>query len=83
MKLIDDKSEMNWRRKSVVVPLALMLYTIVIACMYIPKQCAADRKSSYITLGISCVLVIILHFVLKKKETVTQQNKERYDKETY
>lgn len=74
-------------KKSILLPAALLVYTLVLA--YIGRDMLDNGgKVEYIaTLGISLLIIILLHFVLKKKEKAKdkkdkdlQQNKNNMEK---
>lgn len=71
---------MNWKRKTVLIPGALAIYTIIVAILFIPNQSAEERGSSYLTLAGSLVLIVILFFILRKQEQIRERNRQDREK---
>ena len=71
-------------KQSVIVPVCLAIYLGIMA--YIGRDnFASDNKFTYYSvLAVSLVIIVILHFVLRKKEHLRQRRQEelqygRYD----
>lgn len=61
-------------KKSILLPVALLIYTLVLA--YLGRDMIEnDGKIEYLaTLGISLLIIVLLHIVLKKKEKTKDKN---------
>ena len=61
-------------KKSILLPAALLIYTLVLA--YLGRDMIENgSKIEYLaTLGISLLIIVLLHIVLKKKEKTKDKN---------
>ncbi len=61
-------------KKSILLPAALLIYTLVLA--YLGRDMIENGgKIEYLaTLGISLLIIVLLHIVLKKKEKTKDKN---------
>lgn len=64
-------------RKSTWLALALFIYISAMAVYFLPRNTEISETEKYITLGVSYIIVIVLWFVLRKKEKF----KERREKD--
>lgn len=67
-------------KKSILLPAALLIYTLVLA--YLGRDMIENGgKIEYLaTLGISLLIIVLLHIVLKKKEKTKDKNNKTYNK---
>lgn len=65
-------------KRHVVIPLLMLVYLAVMA--YISRQRLADGEYLYYfgVIGISLAIIVLLYFVLKKKERLRQEREESY-----
>lgn len=68
-------------RKSTWVTVALLVYVSVTAAYLLPRNTEISQMEKYITLAVSYIIVLALWLVLRKKEQLQQQRreKEHYD----
>ena len=64
-------------KRHVVIPLLMLVYLAVMA--YISRQRLADGEYLYYfgVIGISLAIIVLLYFVLKKKERLRQEREEQ------
>ena len=64
-------------KKSVWLPLALLLYTTVMAIYFLPKNTEISDTEKWTTIGASYGIIALLWYVLRLKEKrLEQRNKE-------
>lgn len=63
-------------RKSVWMPIALLVYTTAMAVYFIPRNTEISDTEKYLTVGLSYVIIALLWLVLRQKEKV-QERQER------
>lgn len=63
-------------RKSVWMPVALLVYTTAMAVYFIPRNTEISDTEKYLTVGLSYVIIALLWLVLRQKEKV-QERQER------
>ncbi|MCF0204815.1 MAG: hypothetical protein HUK12_05925 [Muribaculaceae bacterium] len=69
-------------KKSVVIPIALLVYLAAIAWISRDRFYAGEYLHYFGVLGVSLLIIIALHFVFKKKERLKEE-RERDLEETY
>ena len=69
---------MNFKNKRhIVIPGAILIYTIVIAIYAGVKLYTPETKSSYfMVIGVNLVLAIALYFILKKREDLRNNSRK-------
>lgn len=55
-------------KKSVLIPLALFIYTTVMAVYFIPRNHEMSGTEKWVTVSASYVIIVALWWVLRKKE---------------
>jgi Na+/H+ antiporter NhaC len=73
----------NKIRKSTWLPLALLIYVSVMAVYMLPRNSEMGDMEKYITLFVSYIIVIVLWFVLRKKEKLQQKHREKEQKDKH
>ncbi|KAA6346757.1 hypothetical protein EZS27_005758 [termite gut metagenome] len=73
----------NKIRKSTWLPLALLIYVSVMAVYMLPRNNEMGDMEKYITLFVSYIIVIVLWFVLRKKEKLQQKYREKEQKDKH
>jgi|GEM_PF-5932105 nitrogen fixation/metabolism regulation signal transduction histidine kinase len=64
-------------KRHIVVPLAILVYTIVIAIYFGVKSYSPETKGAFIlVISVNLVLALILYFILKKREKLRSNNKK-------
>ena len=67
-------------KKSVWLPLALLLYTTAMAAYFLPKNTEISDTEKWTTIGASYGIIALLWYVLRLKERrLEQRNKEIED----
>ena len=64
-------------RKSTWVTVALLIYVSATAAYLLPRNTEMGDTEQYLTLAASYVIVFVLWLVLRKKEKLQQERKER------
>jgi ABC-type nickel/cobalt efflux system permease component RcnA len=64
-------------RKSTWVTVALLIYVSATAAYLLPRNTEMGDTEKYLTLAASYVIVFVLWLVLRKKEKLQQERKER------
>lgn len=69
---------MNLRNKRhIVIPVAIVIYTIVIAIYAATKYYTPENKTSYfLVIGVNLLLALVLYLVLKRREDFRNKNKK-------
>ena len=70
-------------RMSVFVPLCLFLYLCLMAWLGRERLADGDYLHYYGVIGVGLVIIVALHFVLKKKEYYRQKRREEAEYGTY
>ena len=65
------------KKKSTLTALALFIYITVMGLYFIPRHEVGEKTEPLLYMGFSYIIVVILWFVLRKKEAI----KERREKE--
>ncbi|MDL2247672.1 hypothetical protein LJC05_02965 [Bacteroides sp. OttesenSCG-928-J23] len=60
-------------KKSTWISLALFIYVTAMAIYFLPRNTQIGDVEKWVTLGVSYVIVIVLWFVLRKKEQLRDQ----------
>lgn len=63
-------------RKSVIMPLALFIYTTVMALYFIPRNHEMSDTEKWVTVGVSYLIIALLWWVLRKKEQMMAKREE-------
>ena len=64
-------------KRYIVIPIAIVIYTVVIAIYAGIKYYTAENKVIYfLVIGMNLVLAILLYFILKKREEFRNKNKK-------
>lgn len=64
-------------KKHIVVPAAIVVYTIVIAIYAGIKHYTPDNKvSCFMVIGVNLLLAVLLYFVLKRREDFRNKTKK-------
>ncbi len=63
-------------RKSVIMPLALFIYTTVMAIYFIPRNHEMNDTEKWVTVGVSYLIIALLWWVLRKKEQMMAKREE-------
>lgn len=63
-------------RKSVIMPLALFIYTTVMAVYFIPRNHEMSDTEKWVTVGASYLIIALLWWVLRKKEQMMAKREE-------
>ncbi|KAA6345012.1 hypothetical protein EZS27_007397 [termite gut metagenome] len=71
----------NKIRKSTWLTAALFIYVSVMAVYMLPRNREMSHTEKYITLSASYLIVIVLWFVLRKKEQIQQKHREKEQKD--
>ncbi len=64
-------------RKSVIMPLALFLYTTVMAIYFIPRNHEMSSTEKWVTVVVSYLIIAALWWVLRKKEQMARERDEQ------
>ena len=69
---------MNFRNKRhIVIPAAIVVYTIVIAVYAAVKYYTPENKfTCFLVIGVNLGLAVILYFILKKREAFRNKDKK-------
>lgn len=67
---------MTRMRKSTKIAVAFLIYISVTAAYLLPRNTEIDRTEKYLTIAGAYVVVLLLWWVLRKKEQI----RERYEK---
>ncbi len=67
---------MTRMRKSTKIAVAFLIYISVTAAYLLPRNTEIDRAEKYLTIAGAYVVVLLLWWVLRKKEQI----RERYEK---
>ncbi|MDY3217455.1 MAG: hypothetical protein SOX13_10100 [Sodaliphilus sp.] len=70
-------------KMSVFVPLCLFLYLCLMAWLGRERLADGDYWHYYGVIGVGLVIIVALHFVLKKKEYYRQKRREEAEYGTY
>lgn len=64
-------------KKHIIVPAAIVVYTIVIAIYAGIKHYTPENKVSYfIVIGVNLLLAVLLYFILKRRESFRDKTKK-------
>ncbi|MBP3552806.1 MAG: hypothetical protein J6K05_06495 [Bacteroidaceae bacterium] len=63
-------------RKSVIMPLALFIYTTVMAIYFIPRNHELSDTEKWVTVSASYLIIVLLWWVLRKKEQMMAKREE-------
>ena len=74
--LLYEVSFMKKYRKSIWLPVALLVYTTAMAVYFIPRNTEISDTEKYLTVGLSYMIIALLWIVLRKKEKA-EERRER------
>ncbi len=64
-------------KKHIVIPGAILIYTLVIAVFTYEKYYTPENKGSYFfVIGVNLVLAVSLYFILKKRDSLRDKYKK-------
>lgn len=63
-------------KKSTIIPLTLLAYLVVMAVMGYSYYEAGDYLFYFGVIGITLIIIVLLHFTLKKREKLQQKRKD-------
>lgn len=66
-------------KKSVLLPLILFVYTTVMAVYFLPRNTEVGNTEKWCTLVASYVIILLLWYVLRKKEELAAKQKQKLD----
>lgn len=66
-------------KKSVVMPLALFIYTTVMAIYFIPRNHEMSSTEKWVTVTASYLIIIALWWVLRKREQMARKRDEQIE----
>ncbi len=66
-------------RKSVIMPLALFIYTTVMAIYFIPRNHEMSSTEKWVTVVASYLIIAALWWVLRKKEQMARKRDEQIE----
>ncbi|MDD4636810.1 MAG: hypothetical protein PHI48_00200 [Bacteroidales bacterium] len=69
-------------KKSTVIPIALCIYTAIIALIFYPKQPVGEKTEMLAIIGICYVVILLLWIVLRKKEKIAEKNRSISNEDT-
>ncbi len=69
-------------KKSVIIPLTLLLYLIAMSIIGLPYYRAGEYLYYFGVIGATLFLIVLLHFTLKKKEKLRQKREEEQNNNT-
>ena len=69
-------------KKSVVMPLALFVYTTIMAVCFIPRNHEMGDVEKWVTVGASYVIIALLWWVLRKKEQMAEKRKNEMNQKS-
>ena len=79
--IFTTKMKQNKFKKSTIIPFALTVYLAIMAYYGRSMYFTGEKLQYFGVIGITSIIIIILHFSLKKKEQVKEQNiKNQYGK---
>ena len=64
---------MRKMKKSIIIPLALLIYLVVIAWVSRDRYYAGEYLHYFGVIGVSAAIIVALHFVFKKKERLKEE----------
>lgn len=68
-------------KKSVLLPLILFVYTTVMAVYFLPRNTEVGNTEKWCTLVASYVIILLLWYVLRKKEELAAKQKQKLDEQ--
>lgn len=66
-------------KKSVLLPLILFVYTTIMAIYFLPRNTEVGDTEKWLTLIGAYVIIILLRYVLRKKEQMESKHKQEND----
>ena len=63
-------------KKSTWLPVALFIYTTIMAVYFIPRNTEIGNAEKYVTIGVSYLIIALLWIVLHKKEQQKEQKSQ-------
>lgn len=71
---------MKHYKKSTIIPLALFVYLIVMSYIGRSHLLAGDYLFYFGVIGVTLLIIVLLHFMLKKREKIQQKREEDMNK---
>ncbi len=68
-------------RKSTLLPLALFIYTTAMAIYFLPRNTEISDAEKWGTIGASYAIILLLWWVLRKKERMLDKRIKEIDEE--
>ncbi len=66
-------------KKSVLLPLILFVYTTIMAIYFLPRNTEVGDTEKWLTLIGAYVIIILLRYVLRKKEQMESKHKQELE----
>lgn len=66
-------------RKSVLLPLILFVYTTIMAIYFLPRNTEVGVTEKWLTLIGAYVIIVLLWYVLRKKEQLESKRKQELE----
>lgn len=66
-------------RKSVLLPLILFVYTTIMAIYFLPRNTEVGGTEKWLTLIGAYVIIVLLWYVLRKKEQLESKHKQELE----
>ena len=64
-------------KRHIIIPIAIVIYTLVIAMFFGLKSNSPDTMGAfYLIIGVNLILAVVLYFILKKREDFRNKNKK-------
>lgn len=63
-------------KKSTIIPLALLIYLAVMSYMGLSYYYAGDYLYYFGIIGVTLIIIIILHFLIKKREKIREEREK-------
>ena len=68
----------NKFKRHIVIPVAILIYTVVIAVFTYQKYYTPENRASYFfVIGVNLALAVALYFILKKRDTLRDDYKNK------
>ena len=68
-------------KKSTIIPIALSIYTAIIAFIFYPKQPAGEKTEMLAIIATCYVVILLLWIVLRKKEKIEEKNRSKFNED--
>lgn len=71
---------MKKHKKSFWLPFILFLYTTGMAVYFLPRNTEISNTEKWVTIGVSYVIIVLLWWVLRKKEKLMEKRNKEIEK---